>query len=427
MTEQLLQYLWKYRLLDTQALCTLDGEPVQVIKPGEQNRDSGADFSNARLKIGETVWAGNVEIELESANWEKHGHHTDASHSNTLLLVCLRHTAKNPVSVPVIELGNRVNEKYSHTYRQLMESQAFIPCQNFIAHADGFVVQSWLQRLLVERMEEKILPILASLHQNKNNWEETFYHALAKNFGFNTNSVPFELLAKSIPLLLLAKHKNSLLQLEALLLGQAGLLQAATEVDNYTEQLMAEYAFLANKYKLSHINHSLWKFSKTRPANFPTMRIAQFAALIHTSSHLFSKILETETPTSLYPLFEIKASTYWDTHYRLGHQTTSAQNILGTDAINNILINTVAPFLFAYGHYHSNEEYKQRALALLEQLPKENNHIVRNYQCLQLAADNAAHTQALLQLYKHWCTAKKCLQCGIGYSILKGYEPEIIS
>jgi hypothetical protein len=142
---------------------------------------------------------------------------------------------------------------------------------------------------------------------------------------------------------------------------------------------------------------------------------------------LFSKILETETPTSLYPLFEIKASTYWDTHYRLGYQTTSAQNILGTDAINNILINTVAPFLFAYGHYHSNEEYKQRALALLEQLPKENNHIVHNYQCLQLAADNAAHTQALLQLYKHWCTAKKCLQCGIGYSILKGYEPEITS
>lgn len=427
MTEQLLQYLWKYRLLDTQALCTLEGEPVQVIKPGEQNRDSGADFSNARLKIGETVWAGNVEIELESANWEKHGHHSDASHNNTLLLVCLRHTAKNPVSVPVIELGNRVNEKYSHTYRQLMESQAFIPCQNFIAYADGFVVQSWLQRLLVERMEEKVLPILTSLQQNKNNWEETFYHALAKNFGFNTNSVPFELLAKSVTITILAKHKNSLLQLEALLLGQSGLLQITTETDNYTERLMAEYAFLANKYKLSPIHHSLWKFSKTRPANFPTMRIAQFAALIHTSSHLFSKILEAGAVHDLQSLFEIKASSYWDTHYRLGYQVMSTKNMLGADAINNILINTVAPFLFAYGHYHSNEEYKQKALTLLEQLPKENNHIIRSYQNLNLRINNAAESQALLQLYKHWCTPKKCLQCRVGYSVLKGYKAETTS
>jgi hypothetical protein len=418
MTEQLLQYLWKYRLLDTQALCTLEGEPVQVIKPGEQNRDSGADFSNARLKIGETVWAGNVEIELESANWEKHGHHTDASHSNTLLLVCLRHTAKNPVSVPVIELGKRVNEKYSNTYRQLMESQAFIPCHSFFARADSFAVQSWLQRLLVERMEEKIAPILTSLYQNKNNWEETFYHALAKNFGFNTNSIPFELLAKSIPLKILAKHKNSLLQIEALLLGQSGLLQIETTTDSYTERLMTEYAFLANKYKLLPINPSLWKFSKTRPVNFPTLRIAQFAALTHTSSHLFSKILETETVQHLQPLFEIKASAYWDTHYRLGQQTTSTHNILGIDAINNILINTIAPFLFAYGHSLSNEEYKQKALALLEQLPKENNHIIRSYQNLSLKINSAAETQALLQLYKHWCTPKKCLQCRIGHKIL---------
>ncbi len=418
MTEQLLQYLWKYRLLDTQNLYTLEGEPVQVLKPGEQNRDSGADFSNARLKIGETVWAGNVEIELESANWEKHGHHADASHSNTLLLVCLRHTAKNPVSVPVIELGNRVNEKHNNNYRLLMESQAFIPCQNFFSRTDSFIVQSWLQRLLIERMEEKMVPLLTSLHQNKNNWEETFYHSLAKNFGFNTNGVPFELLAKSIPLSVLAKHKNSLLQIEALLLGQSGLLQATSDSDSYIEQLNAEYIFMANKYKLSPINHALWKFSKTRPANFPTVRIAQFAALIHTSSHLFSKILEKNTIQELQSLFEIKASAYWDTHYRLGLETAFAKNTVGVDAINNILINTIAPFLFAHAHYHSNDDYKQKALLLLEQLPKENNHIIQSFQSLTLQVNNAAESQALLQLHKHWCTPKKCLQCGIGHKVL---------
>lgn len=418
MTEQLLQYLWKYRLLDTQNLYTLEGEPVQVLKPGEQNRDSGADFSNARLKIGETVWAGNVEIELESANWEKHGHHADASHSNTLLLVCLRHTAKNPVSVPVIELGNRLNEKHNSTYRLLMKSEAFIPCHNFFARTDTFIVQSWLQRLLIERMEEKIAPILSLLHQNKNNWEATFYHSLAKNFGFNTNSVPFELLAKSIPLLIFSKHKNSLLQIEALLLGQSGLLQAASDSDSYIERLNAEYIFMANKYKLSPINHSLWKFSKTRPANFPTIRIAQFAALIHTSSHLFSKILEKNTIQELQFLFEIKASAYWDTHYLLGLEAAFAKNTVGVDAINNILINTIAPFLFAYGHHQSKDDYKQKALLLLEQLPKENNHIIRSFQSLTLQVNNAAESQALLQLHKHWCTPKKCLQCGIGHKVL---------
>lgn len=418
MTEQLLQYIWKYRLFDAKGLTTLDGEAVEITKTGEQNHNSGADFSNARLKIGNTLWAGNVEIEIESANWQRHGHHTDASHQNTLLLVCLHHNAKQPIHIPVIELHQRINPKLISNYNALMSESSFIPCQKFIGKVDGFTLQSWLLRILAERLEQKVEPITTSLQNNNNNWEESFYHALARNFGFNTNAVPFELVAKSLPLNTLAKHKNNLAQLEALFLGQAGLLQNIDEPDAYTQKLQQEYSFLAKKFALQPINHGLWKFSKTRPANFPTLRLAQFAALVHTSTHLFSKLMETPKPAPLKKLFTIKASAYWDEHYRPSVAAQTGKNMLGEDAVNNILINTVAPFFFAYGLKKGEDDYKYRAMGLLEALPKEDNRIIRGYEELGLAPANAADGQALLQLHKHWCTPKKCLGCRIGHRII---------
>lgn len=418
MTEQLLQYIWKFRLFDADGLTTLDGEPVEISKTGEQNLDSGADFSNARLKIGGVQWAGNVEIELESANWEKHGHSTDAAHKNTLVLVCIEHTAKTPVAIPVVELKGRINQDLIEKYKQLMDGGGFIACEKFIGRVDGFTQQSWLLRILTERLEQKVLPITTSLQNNKNNWEESFYHALARNFGFNTNVVPFELVAKSLPLNILAKHKNNLAQLEALFLGQAGLLQAIEEPDSYTQKLLTEYSFLAKKFNLEPINGSLFKFSKTRPANFPSLRLAQFAALVHTSTHLFSKLMETPKSTDLKKLLEIKASPYWDKHYRLSIATESGKNMLGDDAINNILINTVAPFFFAYGLIKGDDEYKYRALDLLDALPKENNRIIRGYETIGVSPANAAEGQALLQMHKYWCTPQKCLQCRIGHKVL---------
>jgi hypothetical protein len=418
MNEQLLQFIWKYRLFNFKDISTIEGHAVEILKVGTQNLDSGADFSNARLKIDGLQWAGNVEIEIDSENWEKHGHKTDASHNNTLLLVCLNHNAKNPIGIPVIELKGRVKESLLKKYTALMEGESFIPCQNLIKKVDEFTMQSWRLRLLAERLEHKIKPILSSLKANKNNWEETFYHALAKNFGFNTNAVPFELLAKSISLTVLAKHKNKLQQLEALFLGQAGFLQAAEEKDKYTEGLEKEYSFLAKKYSLTPLDVSLWKFSKTRPANFPSIRIAQFAALVHTSTHLFSKILEAARPHPLKKLLSIKASQYWDTHYRLSVETDKGTNMLGEDAMNNILINTIAPFFFAYAITKNEEEYKYRAINLLEALPAEDNRITRGYEAIGMTPKTAADSQGILQLNKHWCKPKRCLDCRIGHAIL---------
>ncbi len=418
MNEQLLQFIWKYRLFDAKNMTTLNGEPVEVLKTGLQNRDSGADFNNARLKIDNMLWAGNVEIEIDSANWEKHGHSTDPSHNNTLLLVCLNHTAKKPIAIPIIELKERVNHSLLNKYNTLMEEESFIPCQNFIKKVDEFTMQSWVLRLLAERLEQKIAPILTSLKNNKNNWEESFYYALAHNFGFNNNAVPFGILAKNLPLKILAKHKNNLQQLEALLLGQAGFLNAIEEADKYTQGLINEYAFLAKKYSLTPLDVSVWKFSKTRPANFPTMRIVQFAALVHTSTHLFSKILSAARPQPLRKLLTIKASNYWDTHFRLNVETKAGKNMLGEDAVNNLLINTIAPFFFAYGITKNEEEYKYRAINLLEALPAEDNRIIRSYAAMGMKTKTAANSQGLLQLNKHWCKPKRCLECRIGHSVL---------
>jgi len=418
MTEQLLQFIWKYRLFEQKGLATVGGEAVEIIKPGDQNFDSGADFSNARLKIGDTVWAGNVEIEITSSNWFRHKHNKDKSHQNTILLVCIAHDAPE-LKIRVIELYKYINESLTDAYEDLMNRQAWVPCHGLAGKVDSFIVSTWLQRLVIERLQHKTAPILQALFQNQNNWEETFYHLLARNFGFNTNAVPFELLAKSLPLTVLAKHKNSLLQIEALLLGQSGLLQAA-ESDNYTAELLKEYKFLAQKYQLKPVDVALWKFSKTRPANFPTMRIAQFAALIFHSSHLFSKILETRNSKVLKGYFDVSASDYWKTHYRLGAEAKAARHSIGEDALQNILINTVAPFMFAYGLSKDSDSHKQRALYLLETLEAENNHIIRGFGGTSITPANAAEGQALIQLYKNYCTPKKCLQCHIGQKILRG-------
>lgn len=418
MNEQLLQFIWKYRLFDTQNITTLNGEAVEVLKTGQQNLDSGADFLNARLKIDGQQWAGNVEIEIDSANWEKHGHSNDPSHNNTLLLVCLNHNLKTEINIPVIELKGRINKSLLKKYNTLMEEESFIPCENFIKKVEEFTMQSFMLRLLAERLEQKIAPILSSLKNNKNNWEESFYHALARNFGFNTNAVPFGLLAKSVPLTVLAKHKNNLKQLEAVLLGQAGFLNNIDEPDKYTQGLISEYTFLTKKYNLESLDVSIWKFSKTRPANFPSIRLAQFAALVHTSTHLFSKTLDAARPHPLRKLLTIKASEYWDTHFRLCVETESGKNMLGEDAQNNILINTIAPFFFAYGISKNEEEYKYRAINLLEALPAEDNRIIRSYGAIGMKTKTAANSQGLLQLNKHWCKQKRCLECRIGHSVL---------
>jgi hypothetical protein len=399
--EEFLQYIWENRLFYTDNLTTTTGERVEVVKTGQRNSDSGPDFFNAKIKIGETVWAGNVEIHKKSSDWQKHNHQNDMAYDSVILHIV--ETDDSPVkrannkTIPTLLL--KYPERLRINYQNLLDAQTWIACQNQFHKVNPVVLQLGFNRLMIERLEDKTGEILERLEQNNNDWNETFYQVLAKMFGFKVNAIPFELLAKSLSLKTLAKHKNSLLQLEALLFGNAGLLNTQLLGDSYFLQLRNEYSFLYKKYKLKGIESHLWKFMRLRPGNFPTIRISQLAALIYRSHGLFSKIIEIDKIDELKKLFEVSASEYWNSHYNFNKLSKrNSKKRLGETSVNVLIINIVIPFLFVYGEKQNRDYLKNRALEFLEQLPPERNSIISNWKKLGIETRSAFETQALLQL-----------------------------
>jgi hypothetical protein len=422
MTEELLHHLWKFRLFDQLELRTTSNEPIEILKVGEHNHDAGPDFFNSKIKIADTLWAGNVEVHIHASDWKKHEHQHDKSYDNIILHVVYQADQQiyraSGEAIPTLEIKTRIAPSYYRNYLQFKLSNDWIPCEKQVATVPAIVLNASMDRLLVERLEEKSEWIRTVLNLNKMNWEETFYQVLARNFGFKTNAMPFELLAKSIPSLVLARHKNSLLQLEALLFGQAGFLEQHFQ-DRYPQQLQNEYVFLKQKFKLHPIDNHLWKFLRLRPVNFPTIRIAQFAALVQESIHLFSKIVNAERLNDLKLLLNIDVSAYWQSHYLFDKRSADRKKGLGDASIQNIIINTIVPFLFVYGKAKANETYMERALQFLEELEGESNSIITHWKSLNVPVEKAYATQALLQLKNNYCDQKKCLHCSIGNYLLK--------
>lgn len=419
MKESILHYIWQQKLFAAHDMKTTTGEDVEVIDVGKLNTDAGPDFFNAKIRIGDTLWAGNVEIHSRSTDWSKHNHHSDKAYDSVILHVVNEADADvfriDGENIPQVELV--YSKKIEMAYEQLIHEQKWIPCADKIMVVPSIFIQSWKNALLMERLEQKMLAIETLLNANNQHWEEAFYITLARNFGFGTNSQAFENLAKSTPLTVLGKHKDNLFQLEALLFGQAGLLQADNQ-DEYVVGLKKEYEFLSVKFDLQPMNAVQWKLLRLRPDNFPHVRIAQFAALIHASSKLFSKILENPDVSFLRTLFACKPSDYWQAHYLFAHESYKKEKKLGTQSINVILINTVVPFLFCYAYQKNNQILKDRALELLEQIPAEKNAIISGWLHLGLKLESAYDSQALLHLKKNYCDDKKCLRCRIGNKVL---------
>jgi len=423
-TEDFLHYVWKFRLFDRIDLCTTDGEGLEIFSAGLPNTDSGPDFQNARIKIGDTVWAGNVEVHISSSDWRKHNHTTDTAYNNVILHLVYRDD--EPLSlpdgrkIPTLELQNRIPDELYVKYQSLIfGNQTIIPCEASIGSVDGLTLQNWFTRVLVERLEKKSAMVIDALNKNRGDWEETFYQFLAANFGFKTNALPFELLAKSLPQITLAKHKNNPMQIEALIFGQAGFLTGEVK-DAYPRKLKQEYEFLQKKYNLKPVENHLWKFMRMRPQNFPTIRLAQFAALIVRSNHLFSKVLEIKDVKLLRELFTgIKVNEYWENHYRFDVESVHAEKNIGQTSVDVLLLNTLALFLFSYGKHNQQQHFINRSLQLLEHLPNENNKIVEDFSNLGVKIKTAFESQALLELKNNYCDYKKCLHCCVGNKILK--------
>lgn len=421
MREDFLHFIWKFRLY-TKELYTTDGEELIVIHPGQHNDDAGPDFTNAQIRLGKTLWAGNTEIHVKSSEWYVHGHHTDNAYSNIILHVVYEHDRsvydRNGREVPTLELKGKFSESIFQKYFYYLNNKNWIPCEKDLHYLSIEKVNIWLNSLLIGRMERKAANLRSLLEHNKNNFEETFYQVLAGNFGFKINEQPFRMLAAVLPLQILGRHKNSLMQIEALLFGSAGLLNADFQ-DEYPRALKKEFEFLRNKYQLVPVQGHLWKFMRLRPPNFPTIRIAQFAALVHKSQRLFMKIIETDGIEGLIELFDVEASSYWDNHFVFDKPSEGSTKKLGKEAIQNLLLNTVVQMLFLYSLVKADERYQEKAVEFLMQIEPESNSIIKGWKAVGIDAKNAFESQALIELKNNYCNQKKCLHCSIGLDLLK--------
>jgi hypothetical protein len=422
MSEDFLHYVWKFGLFNVSDLNVETGEPIEIIHKGMHNSDSGPDFQNSVIKIGGTTWAGNVEIHVNASDWIKHNHSCDKAYDNVILHVVFNHDTEIKRSsgevIPALELSRRIYENIYNNYLELLRNKKVIPCGYDIKSVDDTIKTHWLERMLIERLLRKSDEILNQIELTNGNWSEIFYRKLAWNFGFKINADPFELLSKSLPYSILAKHADQLLQLEALLFGQAGMLNEDF-TQEYPLKLKKEYNVLKSKYNLSPIEKHRWKFLRLRPVNFPTIRIAQFAALMKNSEHLFSKILQEDNIENINSFFQSDVSSYWQNHFVFEKSSSSSAKKLGKPSVENILINTVAPIVFAYGRYNNSENLKEKAITLLDKIPFEKNNITNLWNEVGFSAANAAHSQALIELKNNYCNFKRCLACAIGNKILR--------
>ena len=420
MEEDFLHYIWKYNLYDKQALVYKD-KKIEILSVGEHNFDAGPDFFNAQIVINNTTLVGNIEIHKKSSDWNRHKHNIDKAYDNVILHLVYENdteiqNTKNEI-IPTVEL--KFDIKLRDNYLYLKHNKQVIACNEKIKDISDFTKSFWIQKLFIERLEYKSNEVLKILELTKNNWEETFYIFLAKNFGFKLNSLPFQMLAKSLPLIYLAKHKNNIQQVEALLFGTAGFLDEEYS-DEYPIKLEKEYAFFKNKFKLQGIEKHLWKFLRLRPSNFPTIRISQFANLIYKSNALFSKIIEAESIDVVKRYFDISATNYWDTHYVFDKVSIEKKKRFGNSSQNIIIINTVIPFLFIYGKVNGIEKYQDKAIRYAEQLISEKNSIITEWKDAGIISKNAFESQSLIHLYNNYCKKENCLKCQFGSSVITG-------
>lgn len=422
MTEAFLQYIWQHRLLQGD-LQTADGLPVVVERPGQLNRDAGPDFFDARVKIGDTLWAGNVEVHVKASDWNAHRHALNRAYDNVVLHVVYKNdapvTLQNCHPLPTVEICDHIPDALWANYESLMNPPAPLPmsCAGRLQEIPEFYIDSQLERLLLERLERKCTLVRRLLDESHGSWEHCCYWMLARYFGGKANAEPFELLAKSTDMRLLARWRDNPQRVEALLMGQAGLLEGDFD-EAYPKQLQTDYVALRQGASLTPMEPHLWKFFRIRPGSFPTLRISQFAQLICQSHNLFSHLLDAPDAAALQRYFSLTASGYWRTHYRFGVPSPESDKRVGRTFADLIIINAWVPLLFEYGVQHGDQACKERAIALLQQLPPENNHVIRQWRAVGLAAGNAARTQALLQLYNEHCIRRDCLRCGIGYKII---------
>ena len=431
--EQLLQYVWKHKILPLECLETTDGKALEIIDPGLHNRNAGPDFFNAKLRIGNTMWVGNVEIHEHSKDWFRHGHDSDPAYDNVVLHVVedvdCDVTNSRGEFIPQIKLCVPVTVTLN--YKELLNADAYPPCYRIVPELSQLTVHSWMAALQTERLERQTLDIARRAERANGSWEDAYFITLARNYGFGINGDAFEQWAYNVPLNQVAHHRDDIFQIEAIFLGQAGLLdidaipakyQKEAMNDGYFNRLKNEYKYLAHKFSLTPMNRTMWKFLRLRPQNFPHIRISQLATLYHERKTSLSQLLECMNVDEMRRMLSTHVTEYWATHYTFGAESASNSKSMSPFSINLLMINTAIPMLFAYGRHTCDDTLCDRAFDMLEQLKAEDNHIIRMWKECGLKVATAGDSQALIQLKNEYCDRKDCLRCRFGYEYLKRSE-----
>ena len=416
MNEDFLQFVWLYQYFTHFDLKTITGQSIFIEKNGFLNTDAGPDFQEAIVTIDKVKWAGNIEIHVRSSDWLKHKHQHDKAYENVILHVVWEHDKEIGLNAPTLVLKEYVSPSLLDKYIFLKLNLELVPCKSQIHKVHSLVKTNMLEKALIQRLERKSQEVI-SLYQTNTDWLETAYQLLLKYMGFKVNNDAFLTLAKAIPLKVLQKHRDQLLQLEALLFGQSGLLN---ETDVYSNQLKKEYTFLAAKYRLPQpMDVSRWKFLRLRPPNFPTIRIAQIAALIHKEDSFFSLFLDIKNGEMLHKKGKVKVSDYWCKHYHFGKiKAIESSGNLGASSIDGIAINVVTPLKFAYAIHQANENLKESTIDFLASLKQESNNKVKKMVEIGFDVKSASASQAAIELLDNYCSKKQCLKCSIGVSLL---------
>lgn len=428
--EQLLHYVWKHKLFPLTELSTTQGRRVEVIDPGLHNSNAGPDFFNAKVKINGMLWVGNIEIHDKASDWVLHGHDKDERYDNVILHVCgcVDAEVMNSKGEYLTQMVLSVPDSVINNYKELLSVDQYPPCYQIIPSLARLTVHAWMSALQTERLSQKTEAIEERVKRCNGDWENAYFVTLARNFGFGINGDAFEEWALHIPLHAVDHHRDDLFQIEAIFMGQAGLLELDTIPeryqkdalnDGYFAKLRKEYQYLAHKFGLKPMDYKLWRFLRLRPQNFPHIRISQLAYLYHQRRACLSQLLETYSVKDAKEVLATAVTPYWETHYTFGSTSVRNDKNLSPFSLNLLCINTVVPILFAYGRHRGEEKYCDRAFDFLEQLKPENNHIIRLWQQCGLVVENAGDSQALIQLKKEYCDKKECLRCRFGYEYLK--------
>ncbi len=420
MREDLVSFIWKFQYFNKNQLRTVASQTLEIIQVGQENRNTGPDFFNAQVVIDNQKWAGNVELHVNASDWYVHGHEKDTNYDNVILHVVWENDApvyrKDNTLLPTLELKNSVDIAVVNNYRKLFSGKMkWISCEDSIVAVDNFIKDSWLERLYIERLEQKAATVLALAAQSNNDWEAVLYKLLLKSFGLKVNGESFFMISNVIDYSIIRKERASLESLEALFFGSARLLEKTIE-EAYYKKLKKEYNYLTAKYKLEKAVIPV-DFFRLRPASFPTLRLAQFASLYHRHQHLFLRLIDTKDIKSIYELLEVSPSQFWTTHYTFEACSKNSQKKLTKSFIELLLINTIIPLKFVYQNYIGKPD-NESILAMMRTIKSENNSIINKFSSLKIASDSAFSSQALIQLKNEYCDKRLCLQCAIGNQIV---------